>query len=97
MPGRKLITRHIDHFPAVRRRATTGGGPLRETRLVIEGNAYDSEAVLSAIREWIVPVLVREFLAERSATAGSLAPTSMQQLDTGSIGEEQRVSPATNQ
>jgi hypothetical protein len=50
-----------------------------------------------AIREWIVPVLVREFLAERAAKAALLTTMNMQKLDTEPLGKEQRANPATSQ
>lgn len=48
-----------------------------EPRLVIEAGAPDALAVSDAIREWIVPVLVRSYLANRSE-----AKLSTMKLDT---------------
>jgi hypothetical protein len=97
MSSRKLTTRRTQSFPAALRRADTGRSARGKIRLVIEANVPDPEAVSSAIREWIVPVLVREYLAERAARVGSLATTSLHRLDTEPIGKEQRDNPATSQ
>jgi hypothetical protein len=35
--------------------------------LVVEGGQIDPESVRSVIREWFVPLLVREFMAEQQA------------------------------
>jgi hypothetical protein len=48
--------------------STTGRTNQRlETELVMECSQPDPDAVCSVIREWLVPLLVREFLAEREA------------------------------
>jgi hypothetical protein len=60
-----------------------------ETRIVIETRAPDHAALSSAIREWIVPVLVRRYLTERVGQ-GSLPATCADKLYTEPFGEEQR-------
>jgi hypothetical protein len=52
-------------------------------------------ALSLVIRDWIVPVLVREYLAERATTAS--LPMKTQKPDTEPLGKEQRASPAQNQ
>lgn len=74
----------------IMRRARTGRSASGETRIVIEANTPDPTALSLAIREWIVPVLVREFLAERAAKTTLLTTVNMQKLDTGPIGKEQQ-------
>lgn len=74
-------------------RTISGGG----TRLVIEAGTPDPTALSSAIREWIVPMLIREHLAERAAAKASLTTVNARKLDTQPLIKEQRVSPATSQ
>jgi len=47
--------------------ATPDGG-----KLDVERDAIRREAIASATREWIVPALVRRFLAERSSDRGGV-------------------------
>jgi len=52
----------IDGVGDVRRRR-------RDTPLIIGSGEPNQEALISVIREWLVPLLVREFLAERGIEA----------------------------
>lgn len=89
MPGSRLTTYQAGRVK-ITQRARTGRPARGGTRIVIEANAPDPTAVSLAVQEWIVPVLVREFLAERTAKT-TLPPTvNMQKLDTGPIGKEQQ-------
>jgi len=71
-------------------------GSRRDTQLVVEAGTPDQTAVSEAIREWIAPVLVREYLAERAVAAACLTTTDVKKLDTGTLSKEQRVNPATS-
>jgi hypothetical protein len=51
------------------RRAGNGRQQRRETPLIIGSGESDQEALRSVIRGWLVPVLVRQFLAERGVDA----------------------------
>jgi hypothetical protein len=41
-------------------------------KLEVEGGATREEAITSATREWIIPALVRRFLAEQSSDRGAV-------------------------
>jgi hypothetical protein len=41
-------------------------------KLEVEREAIRREAIASATREWIIPALVRRFLAERSSDRGAV-------------------------
>lgn len=97
MPRRRLTTHSGGSIGAIVRRAGTRPVSRRDTRLVIEAGRPDPVEVSLAIREWIVPVLVREYLAERAAAAACLTTVNVKKLDTGTLGKEQRVTPATCQ
>jgi hypothetical protein len=47
-----------------------------ETELVVKGGQTDPESVRSVIREWFVPLLVREFMAEQQAIQAKTTVTS---------------------
>jgi len=93
---RHLITNSRGNLGAIVRRAGERTHSRHDTRIVIEAGTSDPVAVSEAIREWIVPVLVRGYLAERAAAATCLAEVNMKKLDTGTLGKEQRVNPATS-
>jgi len=96
MPSRSLTRYRAGSLSGIVRRASTKSIYPRETRLVIEAGRTESAAVTQAVREWIVPALVREYLAER-ASASASSKTVMQKLDTEPLGKEQRASPAPSQ
>ncbi len=96
MPGSRLRIYRAGSAK-ITRRAGAGRAARSQTRIVIDASTSDPAAVSLAIREWIVPVLVREFLAERAAKAALLTTMNMQKLDTEPLGKEQRANPATSQ
>lgn len=87
----------VGKLAAVVRHAGACTNSRHDTRLVVEPGTPDATAVPLAIREWIVPVLVREYLAERAAATAYLTTVNTRKLDTGALGKEQRDNPATNQ
>jgi len=97
MPKNRLSAGQTRRPADIVPRTATGKGSRREPRLVIEAGAPDPAALSAAIREWIVPLLVREYLAERAAKVACVTTMNVQKIDTGSLGKEQRANPATNQ
>jgi hypothetical protein len=60
-----------------------------DTWIAIRTHHPDHAEISSAIREWIVPLLVRQFLQERSPVKTSTSAAN-RKLDTTPIGKEQR-------
>jgi hypothetical protein len=60
-----------------------------ETELVMKCGQPDPDAVRSVIREWIVPLLVRDFLAEQEALRGPISQLT-QKPTTEPIGRKER-------
>jgi hypothetical protein len=79
------------NFGAINRCRAADKTSRVENRIIIEANKPDQAAISSVIREWIVPLLVKQFLEERSAKSPSTAAANRQKLDTGPLGKEQRV------
>jgi hypothetical protein len=63
----------------------TGRHP--QTSLVVASVQPDHEAVRSVIREWLVPLLVKEFLAEQQAVCDSVSQLK-QESTFKPLGEE---------
>jgi hypothetical protein len=93
MSGRRLTTYSARNHRDIARRASTRPASRRDPRLVIGAGIPDPVEVSHAIREWIVPVLVREYLAERAENAACLTTVIVNKLDTEPLGREQRLTP----
>lgn len=61
-----------------------------ETWIAMGTHPPDHAEISSAIREWIVPLLVRQFLRERSPAKTSTSAVN-RKLDTTPLGKEQRA------
>jgi hypothetical protein len=72
------------------RRKSVRSRDRAEPRLVIEAGAPDRSSVSEAIREWIVPVLVRKFIAEQSVLGKSPSMVISRKLATDSLDKERR-------
>jgi hypothetical protein len=66
-----------------------GIGRCLETDLFIEGGEPDQEAIRSAIREWLVPLLVKEFLSEQE-TARTPIPVLEQEPTIEPVDRKER-------
>jgi hypothetical protein len=72
------------------RRKSVRSRDRAEPRLVIEAGAPDRSSVSEAIREWIVTVLVRKFIAEQSVLGKSPSMVISRKLATDSLDKERR-------
>jgi hypothetical protein len=77
------------NFGATDRRRASDKSSRTESRIIIEVNKPDPEAISSVIREWIVPLLVKQFLEERSARG--ISAVNLQKPDTAPLDKEPRV------
>jgi hypothetical protein len=57
------------------------------TDLIVKGGASDRNSLSSLAREWLVPLLIREFLAEQQSVPCPFRPLE-QKPTSGSIGKE---------